>query len=183
MTICWPSVLLISAAISREYRSVLLPAACGTMKRIGLSGYCAAAGDTNAVAKIAQRRNLGIIASPLSVAFSAWAYESKLRMPDTRGGRRSLLTPWAPERGPPVLGEPLHFAAALVGTGLSLAVIDQEIVLEVAERAVGAAMIPQGRAARLDGVVEHHLDGVHQLARPFARPALPVGNGRGNPLG
>src|SRR5688572_3046245 len=139
------------------------------MKRIGLSGYCAVAGEINAVAKIAQRRYLRIIASPLSVAFSAWAYESKLPIPGTRGERRSLLAAWAPEHRPPILREPLHLAPALVGTRLSLAVIDQEIVLEVAQRAVGAAMIPQGRAARLDGVVQHSLDGVHQLAGSLVR--------------
>ena len=47
----------------------------------------------------------------------------------------------------------------------ALAVVDPEIVLEIAERAVGAAMIAQRRAAGLDRVVEHRLDGVDQRAR------------------
>ena len=46
---------------------------------------------------------------------------------------------------------------------LALAVIDAEVVLEIAELAVGAAVVAQRRAAGLDGVLEHRLDRVDQL--------------------
>src|SRR3954462_11133418 len=40
----WPRNLAISGAIRRAMLSVALPAACGTTKRIGRSGNCAATG-------------------------------------------------------------------------------------------------------------------------------------------
>src|SRR5437588_9566636 len=44
---CWPSSLASSAPRMRATVSVALPAACGTMRRTALSGYSAAAGETN----------------------------------------------------------------------------------------------------------------------------------------
>ena len=45
---------------------------------------------------------------------------------------------------------------------LALAIVDAEIVLEIAELAIGPAVIAQRRAAGRDGVVEHRLDRVDQ---------------------
>ena len=47
ITICCPSSLPSSAPRMRATVSVALPAACGTMSLIGLSGYCAAAPVAN----------------------------------------------------------------------------------------------------------------------------------------
>src|SRR2546427_6504662 len=49
------------------------------------------------------------------------------------------------------------------------AVVDAEIVLEIAELAVGAAMIAQRGAAGCDRVREHGLDGVDQPLRALVR--------------
>src|SRR5262249_53025805 len=63
------------------------------------------------------------------------------------------------------------------------AVVDAEIVLEIAELAVGAAMIAQRGAAGGDRVREHGLDGMDQPLRAFVRrPGLGRDRGRA-PLG
>src|SRR5581483_3331119 len=67
--------------------------------------------------------------------------------------------------------------------GLALAVIDAEIVLEIAERAVGAPMIAQRRAARLDRIVEHGSDRVGQRNSALVRRAGFAGDGESHALG
>src|SRR5262245_35003628 len=58
------------------------------------------------------------------------------------------------------------------GARLALAVIDTEVVLEISELAVGAAVIAQRGAAGLDRRLEHGLDGIDQRLR------APVGKTR-----
>src|SRR5215467_14400137 len=82
-------------------------------------------------------------------------------------GSPLLLAHRAEERRPSILRDPLDGApASLRNTGFALAVIDAEMVLEIARLAVGLAVIAQRRAARLDGSMEHRLDGVDQHHRP-----------------
>src|SRR5512140_1789042 len=95
--------------------------------------------------------------------------------------RRLFLARRTIERRAPVLHDAFDLALA-AGARPPFAVIDPEIVLEVAERAVGAAVVAQRRAAGLDGVVERRLDGVDQRARTIVRFSIAVGDGRGLPL-
>src|ERR1700674_1006338 len=72
-----------------------------------------------------------------------------------------LLAQRAEERRSAGLHNPLDGAAAAAPRArLAGAVVDAEIVLEVAERAVGASMIAQRRAPGLDGGPQHGLDGL-----------------------
>src|SRR5689334_8728225 len=73
---------------------------------------------------------------------------------------RSFLALRAPEGRAAVLGEALDHAAT--AAFLAFAVVDQERVLEIAELAVGLAMVAQRRAAGLDRLVQHRVDGVDQ---------------------
>src|SRR5690242_18712271 len=52
-------------------------------------------------------------------------------------------------------------------------------MLEIAQLAVRLPMIPQRRAARLDRLAEHRLDGVDQLFGALVRPARACRDGRG----
>src|SRR5665647_3482413 len=89
--------------------------------------------------------------------------------------RSLLLAAWAIERRAGILHD--AFDLALAGRAWrALAVIDQEIVLEVAERAVGPAVVAQRRAAGLDGVMQHRLDGIDQRDRARIRLAVAVGD-------
>src|SRR3954447_24814600 len=93
-----------------------------------------------------------------------------------------LLTHRAEKRRP----RPLHDAPdpALAFRGRTCragAVVDAERMLEIAEVAVGLAMIAQRRAAGLDGIVQHRLDGVGDEMRAFGRRAAFGRNGRGTP--
>src|SRR5690348_5346737 len=72
-------------------------------------------------------------------------------------------------------------AAAARRARPSGAVVDAEIVLEIAELAIGAAMIAQRRAAGLDGVVEHVADGRDQRSRAGRRFSASRRHGRGLP--
>src|SRR5689334_11690237 len=51
----WPRNFAISGAISRARLSVALPTACGTTRRMGRSGYCAALGHAAPRASTARR--------------------------------------------------------------------------------------------------------------------------------
>src|SRR4051812_12525294 len=62
-------------------------------------------------------------------------------------------------------------AAALCRARPSLAIIDAEIMLEVAKLAVGAAVIAQRGPAGLEGIVQHVLDGRDQRVRAGRRLA------------
>src|ERR1017187_7132207 len=68
-------------------------------------------------------------------------------------------------------------------TRRALAVIDLETVLEIAERAVGTAVVAQRGAAGLNRVLEHRLDGIDQRAGTCGRLSVAVGDGGGEPLG
>ena len=68
------------------------------------------------------------------------------------------------ERRPAALDPPAHPAgldgiAGAAGARLSFAPVNRETVLEVAELAIGAAMIAQGGAPGGDGGFEHVADG------------------------
>src|SRR5258708_1588024 len=72
---------------------------------------------------------------------------------------RSLLALRTPERRAPILGEPPHDAAAARGLAFfTLAVVDLERVLEIAEFAVGLAMLAKRCAAGLDRLIEHRMN-------------------------
>src|SRR5690606_5884483 len=73
------------------------------------------------------------------------------------GVNRSLaLADRAVEARPPRLHDAGDGAGATrARTGLALAVVDEEGVLEIAWRALGIAEIAQGRAARRDGLGQH----------------------------
>src|SRR5450830_48820 len=68
-------------------------------------------------------------------------------------------------------------------TRRTLAVIDLETVLEIAERAVGTAVVAQRRAAGLNRVLEHRLDGIDQRAGTCVRLTIAVGDSGSKPLG
>ena len=74
---------------------------------------------------------------------------------------------------------PDRAAAAGRRAWLALAVIDAEIVLEIAELAVGAAMVAQRRAAGRDRVLEHRLDRSTSRSRALVRRAGARRDGRG----
>src|SRR5258707_915568 len=94
-----------------------------------------------------------------------------------------LLTHRTEKRRPPVLHDPLDLAAASRRNALfALAVIDAEMVLEIAKLAIGPAVIAQRRSAGLYGVIEHRLDGVNQRRRRGVRGAGARRNGGGAPL-
>src|SRR5258708_39437829 len=77
-----------------------------------------------------------------------------------------LLTHRTEKRRPPILHDPLDLAATFRRNArFALAVIDAEMVLEIAKLAIGPAVIAQRGSARLDGVIEHRLDGVNQPRR------------------
>src|SRR4029450_13182990 len=63
------------------------------------------------------------------------------------------------------------------------AIIDAEIVLEVPELAIGAAVIPQRGAAGRDRLREHGLDGIHQTLRALVRRPGLGRDRRGTPPG
>src|SRR5215472_18154134 len=87
---------------------------------------------------------------------------------------RSLLAFRAPEGRPPVLGEALDHAAA--AACLAFAVIHQKVVLEIAELAIGLAMVAQRRAAGLDRLVQHGMDRIDQAACVTGGCALAIGH-------
>ena len=94
----------------------------------------------------------------------------------------SLLAFRAPEGRTPVLGEPLDDAAASGGLAfLAFAVIDLKRMLEIAEFARGLAMIAQRRAAGLDGLVEHGVNGGDQALGVIGRFVFPGRQRRGRP--
>src|SRR3974377_1088854 len=74
-------------------------------------------------------------------------------------GGASLLTAWAKERRATALHDTLDLALAMPAW-FTLTVINLKIVLEVAERAVGEAVVAQGRAAGGDGVLKHRLNAI-----------------------
>src|SRR5690348_14819002 len=76
---------------------------------------------------------------------------------------RSRLALRTPEGRAAVLGEAFDHAAA--AAFLTLAIVDQEVVLEIAELARGLAMVAQRRAARLDRLVQHGVNRLNQSVR------------------
>src|SRR5581483_7967296 len=154
-TTCWPSSGDNSAASNLAMLSVALPAACGTTKRIGWSGNSAAARS------VVTQRKVSAIKACRRMAV----------VPGLAGDKRGLfLARRAIEGRAAVLHDALDLALA-AWAGLALAVIDLEIVLEVAERAVGAAVVAQARTPGLDGV--------DQGNGARGRLAAAVGDGRG----
>src|SRR5258708_1176176 len=82
-------------------------------------------------------------------------------------------------RRTPALHDPLHRAvAARRNARFALAVVNAKMVLEISELAIGLAVIAQRRAAGLDGVIEHCLDGVDQRRRARMGRAGPRRDGR-----
>ena len=91
-----------------------------------------------------------------------------------------FLADRAEEGGASVLHDAAHGAvAARRRAGLTLAVVDPEMMLEIAEIAVGAAVIAQRRTAGLDGVVEHGLDGIDESVGARIGGAAARRDGRG----
>src|SRR5208337_2037959 len=78
--------------------------------------------------------------------------------------RKALLLAFRTIEGRPTeLGKARHgSAAAGPRTAQAFPVVDRESVLEIAQLAVGAAMVAQSRAARLDRFLEHGADGFDQ---------------------
>src|SRR5262245_24028943 len=91
--------------------------------------------------------------------------------------RPSALTVWAVEGRPAALHDALDLALATAAEArFALAVIDREVMLEIAELAVGPRIIAQGRAASLDAL------GQHALVRRCKRFRALAGNGRRQPF-
>src|SRR5262245_13369744 len=88
--------------------------------------------------------------------------------------RGLLLARWAIERRAAALYDPFNLAFA-GGARLTFAGIDLKIVLEVAERAIGTAMIAQRRTSSFDRIHEYGFDGVDEFFGAFVRPAVAVG--------
>src|SRR3974390_1200388 len=97
-------------------------------------------------------------------------------------GGASLLTAWAKEGRATALHDTLDLALAMPAW-FTLTVIDLKIVLEVAECAVGEAVVAQRRAAGVDGVLKHRLNGIGERPCAHIRRALMVGDVGGNPFG
>src|SRR5690242_19120067 len=96
----------------------------------------------------------------------------------------SLLAHRAEEGRSPALDDTLDGpGASRRDAALAGAVVDPEMMLEIAELAVRAAVIAQRRAAGLDGVAQHRLDGIDQALGPFIGRASAGRNGRGEALG
>src|SRR3974377_1191722 len=91
-------------------------------------------------------------------------------------GGASLLTAWAKERRGTALPDTPYLALAMPAW-FTLTVINLKIVLEVAERAVGEAVVAQGRAAGVDGVLKHRLNGIGERPCAHLRRPLFVGGG------
>src|SRR5207253_7891609 len=86
------------------------------------------------------------------------------------GARSSLLAGRAKEGRASGLDDALDPAFAAGGrAGLSLAVVDAEIVLKQAEFAVGALVVAQRRAAGLDRLRQHGLDPFDEPHRALVR--------------
>ena len=95
-----------------------------------------------------------------------------------------LLTHRTKERAPRPLHDALDRALAARGRALfARAVVDPEIVLEIAEFSIGAAMVAQRGAAGADRIVEHGTDRVGERMRVRVRSALSDRDGRGDALG
>src|SRR5664280_2747792 len=93
--------------------------------------------------------------------------------------RTSLLARRTIERRPPALHDARNRAAAAAAwAGGAFAVVDGERMLEIAELAVGLAVVAQGRAARLDRFRQHLADRRRQPARGGCRPARRCASGR-----
>src|SRR3954463_15406857 len=79
------------------------------------------------------------------------------------GVPKSLLADRTEERRARALHDALDRAFAFRGRALLTgAVVDAEEMLEIAEIAVGLPMVAQRRAAGIDRVVQHGLDGIRQ---------------------
>src|SRR6478735_8286861 len=82
----------------------------------------------------------------------------------------------------PRLDQPAHDAPApRRGAGLALPVIDPEIVLEIAERAIGVRVIPQRRAARGNRLLENLPDDSGKAVGGGSRRAILAGQRSGGP--
>src|SRR5450631_2771670 len=92
----------------------------------------------------------------------------------------SLLALRTPEGRASVLGEPLDDAAAAVCLAfLAFAVINLDRVLEIAEFAGGLAMVAQRRAAGLDRLIQHRVNGIDQAFGVIGRFSFFCRQGRG----
>src|SRR6185312_8943127 len=154
----WPSSGPSTAASRRAALSVALPAACGTISRIGRSGYSARAAvnvKVTASAAMTKRRMRRVLPNSFDQgctgACGCHAHPLHRSSPRKRGpavpngkaqldsrlrgnerSMRLLLATRTEERRPALLHDTLHRAAA-VQARLTFPVVDLEIVLEVAE--------------------------------------------------
>src|SRR5450631_4235932 len=102
------------------------------------------------------------------------------REPGTTGPVYSLLTLRAPERRAAVLGKAPNDAATPRGLAfLAFAVINLERVLEITEFAGGLAMVAQRRAAGLDRLIQHRVNGIDQAFGVIGRLSFFCRQGRG----
>src|SRR4051794_20485826 len=98
--------------------------------------------------------------------------------------RSSLLTHRTEKRAPrPLHDAPDRALAARRYAFLTGAVVDPEIVLEIAELAVGAAMIAQRRAAGADRIVEDRTNRFSKGVRAPIWLSMSIRDGRCNALG
>src|ERR1700736_729089 len=92
----------------------------------------------------------------------------------------SLLALRAPERRAAVLGKAPHDAATPGGlTFLAFAIINLKRMLEIAEFAGGLAMVAQRRAAGLDRLIQHRVNGIDQAFGVIGRFSFFCRQGRG----
>src|ERR1700730_9197182 len=108
----------------------------------------------------------------VSIAFSSLLHARRAH--NLAGPRRDLFLAFrAPKGRAAVLRKAPHDAVTAGSLAfLALAVVDLERMLEIAELAVGLAMIAQRRSASLDGLVQHRVDRRHQAAGVIGRLAL-----------
>src|ERR1700745_1877822 len=100
-------------------------------------------------------------------------HEGSDRVVRARAEKRLLLAFRAPEGGAPVLSEaPDDPAAAGRAACFAFAVVDLEGMLEIAELAIGLAMVAQRLAGRLDRLVQHLVDRFDQSLRTIVRLAF-----------
>lgn len=120
----------------------------------------------------------------LNVHSLAWApvwgsffgYGPELREVERDGQLELALADRAPEGA--ALGESSRLnGRATGGTGLTPAAVHSELVVEVAEHAVGLPVVVERGAARVNGIGKHGLDGTDELIALF-KANLTGGSGR-----
>src|SRR5919108_6543622 len=129
--------------------------------------------DRHAVMALRARKGhvlAGLAACPITPSVSP---SSGLALTDRAEERRSAGLHHPPDRA----------IAARRRAGFPGAIIDAEIVLEVTELAIGAAVVAQRRAAGRDRLREHGLDGIDQSMRALVRHTGLARDRRRAPLG